>query len=127
MLSAHSILRSDGKVHDEAAFLEGLEAAADGDGLLNRIYTARSRVAGRGAEQASTGSYLSGLLIGAEVAATPRLLGLEGEAVVLLGAPSLCARYATALARRRVSTILADGDEAVKAGLLALATLKGLI
>jgi len=48
VLSAHSILRSDGRVHDEAVFQEGLAAAADGDGLLNRIYSARSRVAGRG-------------------------------------------------------------------------------
>jgi 2-dehydro-3-deoxygalactonokinase len=127
VLSAHSILRSDGKVHDETAFMEGLEAAAEGDGLLNRIYSARARVAGRGADQASTGSYLSGLLIGAEVAATPRLLGMEGERVVLLGAPALCARYETALARRKVSTCLADGDEAVKTGLLALAKMRGLI
>lgn len=127
VLSAHSILRSDGKVHDEAVFEEGLAAAADGDGLLNRIYSARSRVAGRGADQGSTGSYLSGLLIGAEVAATPRLLGLEGAPVTLLGAPSLCARYARALDRLGVSTTLADGDEAVKAGLVALARMKGLI
>lgn len=127
VLSEHSILRSDGKVHDEAVFEEGLIAAADGDGLLNRIYSARSRVAGRGADQGSTGSYLSGLLIGSEVAATPRLLGLEGEPVVLLGAQALCVRYAAALARRGVATTLADGDEAVKSGLTALARIKGLI
>lgn len=127
VLSAHSILRSDGKVHDEAVFAEGLDAAAEGDGLLNRIYSARSRVAGRGADQASTGSYLSGLLIGSEVAATPRLLGLEGAPVVLLGAPALCARYATALARRGVETSHSDGDDAVKSGLMALARIRGMM
>ncbi|OXE35148.1 MAG: 2-dehydro-3-deoxygalactonokinase [Phenylobacterium zucineum] len=127
VLSAHSILRNDGRVHEEGVFREGLEAAAEGDGLLNRLYSTRSRVAGRGADQASTGSYLSGLLIGAEVAATPRLLGVEGEAVVLLGSPKLCARYATALARRGIATSLADGDEAVKTGLLCLARMKGLM
>ena len=127
VLSSHSILRSDGKVHDEAVFEEGLIAAAEGDGLLNRIYSARSRVAGRGADQGSTGSYLSGLLIGAEVAATPRLLGLEGEPVILLGGPALCTRYSIALGRRKVQFALADGEEAVKSGLLAIAKMRGLL
>ncbi len=127
VLSAHSILRSDGKVHDEAVFEDGLHAAADGDGLLNRIYSARSRVAGRGADQGSTGAYLSGLLIGSEVAATPRLLGLEGLPVTLLGAPALCARYAIALARRGLDAEIFNGDEAVKVGLLALARMGGLM
>jgi len=45
VLSAHSILRNDGQAHDRAAFEAGLAAAADGDALLNRLYTARSRVA----------------------------------------------------------------------------------
>ncbi len=102
-------------------------AAADGDALLNRIYTARSRVAGRGADNATTGAYLSGLLVGAEVAATPRLLGLEGEPVTLLGDKALCDRYARALGARGVETEIADGDTAVRAGLLTIARLGGLI
>jgi 2-dehydro-3-deoxygalactonokinase len=127
VLSQHSILRNDGQAHDTAAFEAGLTAAADGDALLNRLYTARSRVAGGGASPASAGSYLSGLLIGAEVAATPRLLSLEDAPVVLLGDKPACDRYATALARRGVATEQADGEAAVLAGLVALARLRGLL
>jgi 2-dehydro-3-deoxygalactonokinase len=127
VLSEHSILRSDGQARDDAAFDAGLAAAADGDALLNRLYTARSRVAGGGAAAESTGSYLSGLLIGAEAAATPRLLGLEGEPVVLLGDEAACARYARALNRRGVATSQADGDAAVLTGLVAIARLRGLL
>jgi 2-dehydro-3-deoxygalactonokinase len=127
VLSAHSILRNDGDVHDPAAFEAGLAAAADGDALLNRLYTARSRVAGGGAAGESTGSYLSGLLIGAEVAATPRLLGLEGEPVVLLGDTAACERYAAALSRRGVPTSRADGEAAVLGGLVSIARLRGLL
>jgi 2-dehydro-3-deoxygalactonokinase len=127
VLSQHSILRNDGQAHDAAAFAAGLAAAAEGDAVLNRLYTARSRVAGGGAPPDTTASYLSGLLIGAEVAATPRLLGLEGEGVVLLGDKAACERYATALNRRSVATAQADGEAAVLAGLVAIARLRGLL
>jgi 2-dehydro-3-deoxygalactonokinase len=127
VLSAHSILRNDGAADDPAAFDAGLEAAAEGDALLNRLYTARSRVAGGGAAGESTGAYLSGLLIGAEVAATPRLLGLEGEPVVLLGEQRACGRYARALNRCGTPTSFANGEAAVRAGLIAIARLRGLL
>ena len=125
VLSSASILRSDGEVRDLAIFDAGLAAAGDGDALLNRIYTARSRVAGAGAGQATTGSYLSGVLIGAETAATPRLLGLAGTPVVLLGEEPLRGLYARALARRDVAVTLAEGEAAALAGLTAIARLRG--
>jgi len=127
VLSASSILRSDGVAHDLEVFDVGLAAAGEGDALLNRIYTARSRVAGAGAEPASTGSYLSGLLIGAEVAATPRVLGLEGEPVVLLADEPLRGLYARALARRGVATTYADAEPAALAGLIAIARGRGFL
>lgn len=127
VLSASSILRSDAQVHDLGVFDAGLAAAGEGDALLNRIYTARSRVAGAGAEQASTGSYLSGVLIGAEVAATPRLLGLEGEPVVLMADEPLRGLYTRALARRRIVVTHADAEAAALAGLVAIARGRGLL
>jgi len=127
VLSAHSLLRNDGQTHDRAAFAAGLAAAGEGDALLSRLYTARSRVAGGAAAAESTASYLSGLLIGAEVAGTPRLLGLEGAPVVLLGDKPARDRYATALDRRGVVTRQADGEAAVLAGLVSIARLRGLI
>jgi len=127
VLSEHSILRNDGDASDPEAFEAGLAAAGDGDALLNRLYTARSRVAGGGAASGSTASYLSGLLIGAEVAATPRLLGLEGDPVRLLGDKPACDRYALALGLRGVAARHADGEAAVLAGLTAIARLRGLL
>jgi 2-dehydro-3-deoxygalactonokinase len=126
LLAEHSLLRNDRHVDDLAVFDQGQTAAADGDALLTRIYTARSRVAGAGADNATTGAYLSGFLIGAEVASVPRLLGLEREPVVLLGEAGLCRLYARALARRDTPTEIADGEAAVRAGLFALARMKGL-
>lgn len=127
VLSAHSILRSSGQGQDLAVFDEGLAAAGEGDALLNRLYTARSRVAGRGADQESTADYLSGLLIGAEVAATSRLLGLADAPVQLVGDAGLCERYERALRRRGTPVIRHEGEPAVRAGLLALAKMGGLL
>ena len=121
VLGAHSVLKSDAPAEDEAAFGEGLAAAGDGGALAARLFTARSRVTALGAAQATTPSYLSGLLIGAECAAAPAALGVEGSATVeLIGEPKLCRWYARALEARGVATVASAGDEAALAGLMAL-------
>ena len=69
----------------------------------------------------STPSYLSGLLIGAEVASMPRPMGIDGdEPVMLLGDSGLCRRYGQALDRRGVAWESFDGEAAAVAGLFAL-------
>lgn len=121
VLSRHSVLKADGPADDMAAFDEGVSAAGDGQALAARLFTARSRVVGGGRPAAETPSYLSGLLVGADVAATPRLLGLTGdEPVALLGDAALCGLYARALKARGAPTETFDGEEAALAGLLAL-------
>jgi len=121
VLSRHSVLKSEAAADDEAAFDEGLAAAAQGDALAARLFTARARVVGGGKPASSTPSYLSGLLIGAEIAATPRLLGLSGEEpVALIGDAALCGFYARALERRGVGSETFDGEAAALAGLFAL-------
>ena len=121
VLSRHSVLKSDAQADDDAAFGEGLAAAGEGDALAARLFTARARVVGGGKPAESTPSYLSGLLIGAEVAATPRLLGLSGdEPVALLGDAALCGRYRRALERRGTPCETFDGEAAARAGLFAL-------
>jgi 2-dehydro-3-deoxygalactonokinase len=85
------------------------------------LVTARARVVGGGAPAKSTPSYLSGLLIGAEVATTPRLLGVaDDEPVALLGDAVLCGFYARALERRGLACETFDGEAAALAGLFAL-------
>jgi 2-dehydro-3-deoxygalactonokinase len=121
VLGRHSVLRNDAPADDDAAFAEGLEAAGDGAALAARLFTARARVVGGSRAAESTPSYLSGLLIGAEVASVPPLLGLSGrEPVALLGDATLCALYEKALARRGVAYETFDGEAAAVAGLYAL-------
>jgi len=121
VLGQHGVLKSDAAADDEEAFADGLAAAGEGDALAARLFTARARVVGRGAAPESTPSYLSGLLIGAEVAGLPRLLGLGAATpVTLLGDAALCARYRRAFAARGLACETFDGEAAAAAGLFAL-------
>ncbi|HYE42239.1 MAG TPA: 2-dehydro-3-deoxygalactonokinase [Caulobacteraceae bacterium] len=120
-LSRHGVLATTSPPGDEAAFREGVAAAGDGGGLSARLFSARSRVVGGEADPAGAASYLSGLLIGAEVASLPGLLGTPvDEPVVLLGDPVLCRWYGVALAERGLPCVPYSGDEAALAGLAAI-------
>jgi 2-dehydro-3-deoxygalactonokinase len=120
VLGKHSVLKSDAPATDKAAFTAGLEAAGDGNALAARLFTARGRVAGGDAPADSTPSYLSGLLIAAEVAALSELLDHGGQPVVLLGDATLCSHYRAALDHRGLASETFDGEAAAIAGLLAL-------
>ena len=123
VLSRHSVLRTEGEADNEAAFDAGLAAAGDGGALAARLFSTRTRVVAGGSPAAadSSASYLSGLLIGAEVAAAPALAGLgPDESIVLLGDLGLCRWYARALRRAGRAFEVFDGDRAVLAGLIAL-------
>ena len=121
VLRRHSVLQVRESDDDDRAFDEGLKAAGDGDALAARLFTARARVVGGDMAPDAVKSYLSGLLIGAEVAATPQLAGARtGEPVVLIGDLALCARYRRAIEARGVETHTYDGDAAVLSGLKAL-------
>jgi 2-dehydro-3-deoxygalactonokinase len=121
VLRKHSVLKTDDKPENLDDFLEGVRAAGDGEGLSARLFSVRSRVVADGKPASSTSEYLSGLLIGAEVASAPRLLRVELDGPVqLVGDVGLCRWYEKALAARGVPAHLCDGDMAVLAGLKAL-------
>ena len=121
VLRKHSVLKSDASPDDPAAFAEGLAAAGEGDALAARLFTARARVVGKGKPADSTPAYLSGLLIGAEVASVPQLLGVRPETrVAVLGDAALCSLYSQALAARGLACQSFDGEAAAVAGLFAL-------
>ena len=120
VLSKHSVLKSDAPATDTAAFAAGLAAAGDGGALAARLFTTRSRVAGGDAAPESSPSYLSGLLIGAEVAGLADLMDRQGAPVILLGDAKLCAHYRRALEARNIPSETFDGEGAAIAGLLAL-------
>jgi 2-dehydro-3-deoxygalactonokinase len=122
VLGQYSVLRSDASADDEAAFAAGLAAAGDGSALAARLFAARARVVGGNALPDSTSSYLSGVLIGAEVAAVPQQLGERPGRVVLLGDAALCDRYRAALTRIGIGVETFDGEAAAVAGLHALGT-----
>ena len=76
---------------------------------------------GGGAPAAETASYLSGLLIGAEVAGVaPLLAAPKTGPVALIGDPALCHWYAAALRQHDLASEIHDGNDAVLAGLTAL-------
>jgi len=106
---------------NDGAFDRGLDAAGDGAALAARLFTTRSRVVTGGMPAGEARSYLSGLLIGADVAATPALLDAgESCPIHLLGDARLCRLYARALQRQGCEADSSDGEAAALAGLQAL-------
>ncbi len=102
-LRHHSILGRtmvDTGVFDQAAFTQGLRVARTPEGalgVLSNVFSSRTLgLTGRLPGEAQA-DYLSGLLIGHEVAALAQVLLDGGLPVVLCGEPALCRRYAAAL------------------------------
>lgn len=121
LLSQHSILATVQDPTEPEGFAAGLAASGEGDGLSARLFGLRARqLTGSLAEGQSAG-FLSGLLIGSDVASSPRLLGAsEDESVTLIGDPALCAAYGQALAARGRSYQTVDGEAAALAGLISI-------
>ncbi len=119
LLQGHSILgrlMTKGAVNADRWFLEGVSLGREG-GLLNRLFSARSRVLAGDLPEGEVRSYLSGLLIGDELAAA--VTDSQAE-VFLLGAPALSALYEAALTKLGHQVVVLETD-AVAAGLFALA------
>jgi 2-dehydro-3-deoxygalactonokinase len=122
LLSQHSILARTldaAAPLDEAAFLQGVERAGNGEGLLHNAFGARTLALFEQMPASRLASYLSGVLIGEELRA--QSLSAQAGNIVLIGAPALTLRYALAIDKvfRREARIL--GAEATWAGLNALA------
>lgn len=120
VLTKHSVLATAAAPTDDQAFDEGVAAAGDGGALASRLFSARARVVADGRSPDAAASYLSGLIIGADVAAAPGVLGVQGVPVAVLGEPHLCRAYARALAAAGVDATIHEGDAASIAGLAAL-------
>lgn len=122
VLTHHGVLKAgDDAVDDPDAFAQGIARGAEAGSLAAKLFTARSRVVGGDMARTSARSYLSGLLIGDEVASLPAMLGADREAEIgLLGDPELCRHYASAFGQTGLTCHAHDGDQAVLAGLKAL-------
>jgi 2-dehydro-3-deoxygalactonokinase len=116
LLATRSVLRHGmGDAIDEAAFDAAAgEALAAPDQLPALLFGVRARGLLAGQTPPEARGRLSGLLIGAEVAAA-RALG-AGD-VTIVAAPGLAERYARALALDGRGADVIDGAEAARAGL----------
>lgn len=100
---------------DEAAFEQGLEKGLAQPSLISELFAARAaRVIGALAAT-SVSDYLSGLLIGAEVATLGQRYRTSG--VTLVGDPALNARYSRAMRARGMTVNSCSGDEALLGGM----------
>lgn len=120
LISSHSVLRHSmaGDGWDDAAFDAG---AADGlsrpERLMSRLFSLRAEGLLDGLSSAAARARLSGLLIGAELAAArPYWLG---QRVVLIGNAALSTSYARALATQGLAAETLDATACTLAGLAA--------
>ncbi|WP_334181842.1 2-dehydro-3-deoxygalactonokinase [Novosphingobium sp.] len=99
----------------EGTFDEGFARGLDRceDSLTGALFEARAARMLDGRSKDWSRGYISGLLIGGEVAAQVP----NGISVVLIGDPALSALYVRALAARGCTSRKIDGDAAVLAGL----------
>ena len=123
LLSKNSVLRlTVGAGWDDDAFLGAVaDAISRPEALAQRLFTLRAEGLLQGLSGATAKARLSGLLIGAELAAArPYWLGQE---VVLIGDDSLSGLYASALGAQGLRPGRTDATETTLAGLTAAAAL----
>lgn len=119
LLRHQSTLAPSGAVSDPVAqedgFAEGLERAGAGK-LLPSLFAARAMRLRAGRPDDWAAGYLSGILIGCEVADMLAMLG-EADDITLIGDEGLTARYARALGAVGLRARMMDGDACALAGL----------
>ncbi len=118
MCLAHGIvgrLAAPVQMADPDAFVRGLDASGGAGGIASTIFRARTEcLAGRLAP-ASVGAFLSGVLIGAEIAGAAARLG-QARQVTLVAPPMLATLYETALARAGIAVRQVAAEDAFLAG-----------
>jgi 2-dehydro-3-deoxygalactonokinase len=113
-------LMRPGAPHDEAAFQRGLAVSegASAGALLNRLFSVRSLGLFAELPGEALASYLSGLLIGAEL--RDATAGLSGT-VAVIGSTRMTELYVSALVAIGIKSEAIDGDPLLRAALLAIA------
>ncbi|HET7084334.1 MAG TPA: 2-dehydro-3-deoxygalactonokinase [Rhizomicrobium sp.] len=121
LLRRHSVLaRDSSEVNAQGpAFALGLEFARQNRkaDLLHLLFSARSRVVTGEMAAPDAASYLSGVILGKDIATALALFDLDGP-VQLICTPALAGLYGKALAAHDVKSSAIDGDRAALAGLV---------
>lgn len=107
---------------EETGFTEGLDEAHT-QGTASLLFTTRAEQLCAGRSAAWARGFLSGVLIGGEVAESAREAPLPSEASVIAAGP-LAQRYVAALAQFGCKAAPLDGDDCVLGGLALLAGLQ---
>lgn len=128
LLRQHSVLArlmpADGaSPPSSASFLAGVDAAREGGALGHQLFAVRTLGLFKRLAAEQLPDYLSGLLIGHEIA--HELAAGAPQRLALVGEPALCERYALALGRFGISAPL-QLDNTAPAGLWQLAQTLGL-
>jgi 2-dehydro-3-deoxygalactonokinase len=137
VLSEHSILgrtQQHGAAFDAQAFDRGVQVAqsADGElGVLSTLFSARTLGLTGELSPTAQADYLSGLMIGHELAALAtvqrrRRNNLNLPSIILIGNAQLCARYSRALDVCGFANVTL-AEQATERGLWQLALAAGLI
>ena len=121
LLRRHSVLARDaGEVDGQSpAFALGVDFARQNRkaDLLGLLFSTRSRVVTGEMAASDAGSYLSGLVLGKDIATALALFDVDGP-VHLICTPLLATLYGKVLAAYDVKTVATDGDRAALAGLV---------
>lgn len=120
LLMNHSLIGKglpEQRANDDAV-QAGLQRGLDSPSLVSRLFEARAlRVLGEIPAE-SVSDWLSGLLIGAEVAALSREFAINN--VTLVGSESLCSRYRQVLAQAGITADEIAGDAAFQQGIRSI-------
>jgi 2-dehydro-3-deoxygalactonokinase len=123
LLSNNSILLTERKdiSFNQQAFIDGVRAIGSlGDAqLLHALFATRSKQVLGEMTSAAAPSYLSGLIIGADVTGATKLFG-EFDEVTIIGEPSLSKHYSLALDHFGISSQSCDPSKIAIAGFDAI-------
>jgi 2-dehydro-3-deoxygalactonokinase len=133
VLREHSILgrlAATGSPGDSAALERGVQVSLrEAAALPHDLFSARTLVLTGALAPEAVADYLSGLLLGAEVAAGRRWLethAVTGGSVILVGEAALCERYRRALALAGIEAAMGPSDAAAR-GLWRIARHAGMV
>ena len=116
-------LGGDEQTSSEESFMQGLQAGYLKDNILPQLFEVRAaKILGK-IKKNHVKDYLSGLLIGSEIAAVKRLYKFSAEdgPFGIIANPDLADRYAKGLKFAGISSFSMNGDEAFLEGILPLA------
>ena len=132
VLLQHSILGrlATSGSREEAAFERGVRASVrEAAALTHDLFSARTLVLTGVLAPEGVGDYLSGLLLGAEIAAARRWLQrrtVRGDSVILIGEAALCDRYRRALELAGIDATMGARAAAAR-GLWRIACHSGMV